>query len=226
MATATEKGYVVLALDEGEWGPAIAPGAQDTGRTRLGIRRDLGITAFGVNAYRAPAGVEVIREHDEAGIGSSLQEELYVVLNGHATFALDGDEIDAPAGSLVYVRPEAKRAAVAREAGTTVLAIGGTPGKAFEPAPSELGEAMEAYNAGDYETAVAKQLVVVEKRPDSALVLFNAACFEARLGGRADDAIAHLERAVKADERIKDLIRTDEDLDSIREDPRFAPLAE
>ena len=226
MATATKKGYVVLALDEGEWGPAIAPGAEDSGRTRLGVRRDLGITAFGVNAYRAPVGAEVIREHYEAGIGASLQEELYVVLHGRADFTVDGDEIDAPAGGLVYVRPEAKRGAVAKEDGTTVLAIGGTPGKAFEPAPPELGEAMEAYNAGDYETAVAKQLKVLEQRPDNALVLFNAACFEARLGGRTDDAIAHLERAVKADERVKELIRTDEDLDSIREDPRFAKLAE
>ena len=131
MATATEKAYAVLALDEGEWGPAIARGAEDSGRKRLGVRRDLGITAFGVNAYRAPVDAEVIREHDETGIGASLQEELYVVLNGRAGFTVDGEEIDAPAGALVYVRPEAKRGAVAKAEGTTVLAIGGTPGKAL-----------------------------------------------------------------------------------------------
>ena len=52
---------------------------------------------------------------------------------------------------------------------------------------------------------------------------FNAACFEAR-AGRADEAIEHLLQAVELNDRIKELIRTDEDLDSIREDPRFDVL--
>jgi tetratricopeptide (TPR) repeat protein len=165
----------------------------------------------------------LVREHDELGIGSSEQEELYVVLNGGATFTVDGEQVDAPAGSLVFVRPEAKRSAVATEPDTTVLVIGGTPGKAYDPAPPEVVEAMAAYNTGDYETAVAKQLVVVEKRPNDVLALFNAACFEARLG-RTDDALEHLQRAIEADERIKENIRTDEDLETIREDARFREL--
>lgn len=225
MATATEKGYVFEKLDELEPAPLIAPGATNDGRQRLDIRRRFDITSFGVQAFRAPSGVDVIREHDEIGpLGVPGQEELYVVLEGTATFELDGETVEAPAGSIVLVRPEAKRKAVAKDDGTTILVVGGTPGEAYVPAPPEAGEAFIAYGKGDYETALAKQLVVAEKRPDDPVAHFNAACFAAR-AGRTDDAIGHLERSVELDERIKDLIRTDEDLDSIREDPRFAVLA-
>lgn len=224
MATATGKTYVFALVDELEPAPLIAPGATDDGRQRFDVRRRFGITSFGTNAYRAPSEVDVIREHDETLLGEAGQEELYIVLNGAATFEIDGDALDAPAGSLVLVQPTAKRKAISKEDGTTILVVGATPGEAYEPAPEEAGEAMIAYGAGDYETAVAKQLVVVEKRPNDAVAYFNAACFEAR-AGQADEAIEHLQRAVEANERIKDLIRTDEDLDSIREDPRFEELA-
>ena len=90
----------------------------------------------------------------------------------------------------------------------------------MRPAPEEA--AASAYNEGDYETAAAKQLVVVEKRPNDAVAHFNAACL-AR-AGKADEAIEHLGRAVELNDRIKELIRSDEDLDSIREDPRFDVL--
>ena len=67
-------------------------------------------------------------------------------------------------------------------------------------------------------------LVVVEKQPDNPIAHFNAGCFAAR-SGHADEAIGHLERSIEINDRIKELIATDEDLDSIREDPRFAELA-
>ena len=223
MATATEKAYVFATLDELEPAPILAPGATDDGRQRFDVRRRFGITSFGTNAYSAPSGVDVIREHDEMLLGEAGQEELYIVLNGAATFEIDGEAVEAPAGSLVLVQPTAKRKATANDDGTTVLAIGGTPGKAYEPAPEEAAEAFAAYNKGDYETAAAKQLVVVEKRPSDGVAYFNAACFEAR-AGKADEAIEHLKRALELNERIKELIRTDEDLDSIREDPRFDVL--
>jgi tetratricopeptide (TPR) repeat protein len=224
MATATEKGYVAAKLDELEPAPIIAPGATDDGRQRFDVRRRFDITSFGTNAYRAPSGVDVIREHDETLLGDAGQEELYIVLNGAATFEIDGEAVEAPAGSLVLVRPTAKRKATAKDDGTTILVVGGTPGEAYDPTPEEAGEAMLAYGEGDYETAVAKQLVVVEKRPEDPVAHFNAACFEAR-AGRADDAIEHLRRAVEINDRIKELIRTDEDMDSLREDPRFEVLA-
>lgn len=224
MATTTEKAYVTAALDELEPAPLIAPGATDDGRQRFDVRRRFDITAFGIQAFKAPTEVDVIREHDEVGpLGESGQEELYIVLNGAATFEIDGEPVEAPAGSLVLVKPAAKRKATAKDDGTTILVVGGTPGEAYKPPPVEAGEAFAAYGKGDYETAVAKQLVVVEKRPKDPVAYFNAACFEAR-AGRTDEAIEHLRQAVELNERIKELIRTDEDLDSIREDPRFDVL--
>src|SRR5262245_35734220 len=83
------------------------------------VRRTLDIGAFGINAYVAPnAGDDVVEEHDEGTLG---HEELYVVLNGRATFTLDGEELDAPAGTIVFIRdPAVVRHARADEPGTQV----------------------------------------------------------------------------------------------------------
>jgi tetratricopeptide (TPR) repeat protein len=222
MATAETASYVAVGVDEIEPGAAL-DGTDE--RVRFDVRRAVGVSSFGINAFRAAAGGQLIREHDETGLGSSEQEELYVILTGAATFNVDGERVEAPTGSLVFVgNPAAKRSAVANEHGTTVLVIGGTPGKAFEPQPVENGEAFRAYNAGDFETAYAKQQVVLEKRPGSVLAHFNAGCYAAKLG-RADEALEHLRRAVEIDERVREYIAKDEDLDSLREDPRLAALA-
>jgi tetratricopeptide (TPR) repeat protein len=223
MPTAVESRFVLTHIDQLEPAPRIAPGGADDGRRRYDVRRNLGITAFGVQAFGAPGDVRVISEHDENLLGEGGQEELYVVLRGAAKFEIDGEVVDAPTGTLVQVQPAAKRTATATEDGTTILVVGGTPGEAYKPAPEEAAEAFAAYNAGDYQTALAKQLVVVEKLPDNVIAHFNAACFAAR-AGHADEAIEHLRRAVGMNERIKELIGTDEDLDSIREDQRFAEL--
>jgi tetratricopeptide (TPR) repeat protein len=130
----------------------------------------------------------------------------------------------APAGTFVFVRdPAAKRSAIAKEKDTIVLAIGGTPGQPYELHVGELMHDMwEPYRAGDYEAALEALRPVLAERPE-ALALFNAACMEARLG-RADDAITHLEQAIEDDDRIRENICTDEDLDSLRKDPRFDAL--
>jgi uncharacterized cupin superfamily protein len=95
------------------------------------VRHHFGITTFGVIALTAHAdGDRIVNEHDEAEPDSS--EELYVVLSGHATFEVDGEVQDAPSGTFVHVLAGIKRTAFAREAGTTVLAIGaGTGGQAI-----------------------------------------------------------------------------------------------
>ena len=79
------------------------------------------------------------------------------------------------------------------------------------------------YRAEDFESALESLQPVLAERPE-ALVYFNVACMEARLG-RTDDAIAHLRQAVEEDDRVKEHIRTDEDLVLLRDDPRFAELA-
>jgi hypothetical protein len=115
--------------------------------TRIGdalwkpIRSTLGTRAFGINAYVcANAGERLFDEHDEteAGAGNQRHEELYFVLAGRATFTVDGKGIDAPAGTFVFVEdPAARRAAVAAEPDTTVLALGGPVGEGYEVAPWE-----------------------------------------------------------------------------------------
>lgn len=103
------------------------------------VRIHFGIRAFGTNAYVARrSGEEVIGEHTETDESGTRHEELYYVVAGRATFTIDGEEADAPAGTFVYVRsPDASRRAVAREADTTVLCFGGTPGEAFAVSPWE-----------------------------------------------------------------------------------------
>jgi hypothetical protein len=224
MPTAVENKYTFARLDELEPAARLVPGATDDGRKRFDVRRNLDITAFGVSAVSAPSGVTVINEHDETLFVDAGQEELYVVLTGAATFEIDGESVEAPTGALINVQPAAKRKATATEDGTTILIVGGTPGKAYEPAPEEAAEAFAAYGRGDYEEALAKQLVVIEKQPDNPVAHFNVGCYAAR-AGHADQAIESLGRAVEINDGIKELIATDEDLDSIREDPRFVELA-
>jgi Cupin domain len=106
------------------------------------VRRHLGIEAFGANARVAHAAGEVlVMPHDERSggpFGTDGHEELYVVLRGRATFTVDGREVDAPAGTLVYVRdPALERSAVATEPDTAVLAVGGAPGVAYRVAAWE-----------------------------------------------------------------------------------------
>ena len=91
------------------------------------VRRHLDISAFGTNAYTAgQAGDVVVEDHTEDEF-----EELYVVVSGAARFTVDGETFDAGAGALVFVTPPSQRVAHATEPGTTVLAIGAVPGKAF-----------------------------------------------------------------------------------------------
>jgi len=95
------------------------------------IRHHFDVRAFGVNAWRGTDGDEVIKRHTEEESG---QEELYIVLSGSATFTVGGDEIEAPAGTLVHIRdPKAERVGIAKQDGTVVLSLGATAGTAYEP---------------------------------------------------------------------------------------------
>ena len=89
------------------------------------VRHHFGITSFGINAWTGrEAGDRIINEHDEEG----EDEELYFVQSGLARFELEGERVDAPAGTFVFARPGVKRTAFAEEPGTTILAVGATPG--------------------------------------------------------------------------------------------------
>lgn len=96
------------------------------------IRHHFGITTFGINAWRGADGDEVIKRHEESESGAP---ELYIVTTGHATFSVGGDEIDAPAGTLVWVSDAgAERVAFAKQDGTVVLSISAAAeGQTFSP---------------------------------------------------------------------------------------------
>jgi tetratricopeptide (TPR) repeat protein len=189
------------------------------------VRHHLGIRAFGVNSWTArEAGDRIINEHDEDEPGGD--EELYVVVSGHARFELDGESADAPVGTLVFVKPGVKRTAFAEEAGTTLLAIGATAGEAYEPFGWELWAPLRAgFQAGNYDEVADRGNELIEANPDYAGLLYNVACAES-LAGRKADAIAHLRRSLElsASPRFREFAKDDSDLDPLRDEPEFKEL--
>jgi AraC-like ligand binding domain len=121
--------------------PTLASGPDDPEWKPL--RLHLGITAFGINAWIArSAGQDVIERHTETADSETAHQELYVVTRGSATFTVDGQTIEAPEGSVVFVPdPDSVREAVANEAGTTVLVVGAAPGEGFRPSSWETKHA-------------------------------------------------------------------------------------
>ncbi len=185
------------------------------------VRKHFGIMSFGINAWTAPnAGDRIINEHDEDG----EHEELYIVQRGRATFELDGERIDAPAGTFVFADPGVKRTAFAEEPGTTLIALGGTPGQAFEPNGWEVWAPIHAlYLDGKYDEAADRGVGLIEANPEYADVAYNVACCES-LAGRTTDAIDHLRLAIERSERFREFAAGDTDLDAIREEPAFKEL--
>ncbi len=187
------------------------------------IRRTLGIEAFGINAYTADAGEVVVEEHDETGPGAGHHEELYVVVTGRAEFTVDGESFDAEAGTLVFLDdPKERRAARAAEDATTVLAIGGTRGEPFRVSPWEFTfAAAPAWAEKRYDEVTELIREGLERYPGNASLLYDLACVQA-LQGRSEDAIENLSAALAAAPKFKKYAATDDDLASIRDDPRFA----
>jgi tetratricopeptide (TPR) repeat protein len=185
------------------------------------IRHHFGITAFGVNSWTGrAAGDRIINEHDEA----DENEELYLVLRGHAVFELDGERRDAPAGTLVFVRPGVNRTAFAEEPETSILAIGGTPGEAYNPTGYEVwAQVRPLYEAGEYAAAADRGRELIEPHPEYPDAFYNLACCES-LAGRPADAVEHLRRAIEAKEDFRGLAMSDSDFDPIRDEPAFKEL--
>jgi hypothetical protein len=130
----------------------------------------------------------------------------------------------ASAGTLVFAQPGVKRTAFAEESGTTIVALGGIPGKAYEPDGWELWAPLRPlYEAGEYAEVADRGRVLVEAHPQYANVFYNLACCES-LAGRTTDAIDHLRRAIDMSERFRAYARDDSDLDPIRDEPAFKEL--
>jgi mannose-6-phosphate isomerase-like protein (cupin superfamily) len=197
------KPYEVVHLDE----LARIPVAE--GLEWRPIRRRLGIESFGTNAYTSShVGGWIVEEHRE----SSGHEELYVVVSGRARFTLDGEELEAPAGTIVFL-PEGDvlRRAVSEEEGTTVLALGGWPDRPFEPSAWEWW--FEAYGQEPEEGVITVQEARERFRgkPQEAIALYHIACLEAR-AGRPADAREHLREAFELNADLRELAKDDDDV--------------
>ena len=139
-------------------------------------------------------------------------------------FELDGDPVTAPAGTFVFAPPGVKRTAFAEEPETTIVALGGTPGKAYEPDGWEIWAPLgPLYQAGEYAEAADRGRRLVEDHPQYAGLLYNLACCES-LAGRTADAVDHLGRAIDLSESSRSYAKDDSDFDPIREEPAFKEL--
>jgi hypothetical protein len=205
--------------DERKWKVLRLEDLERRGRF-IPVREHLGIHSFGINAITLGEDGTLINDHDEAGSG---QEEVYVVLDGTATFEVDGETVEAPAGTFVSVRPESRRKA---SGDATVLALGGTPGEAFQA--MDWGEAwpmhnesMTAYGEQRYADAAAAVRRGLERLPDHAGLNYNYACFATLAGEVDDETFDRLRRGVEGFPPFRQQARVDDDLAAVRDDPRF-----
>ena len=207
-------GYTVARLDEIE---EITDGREPW----RPVRHHLGITAFGVNTWTGrEAGDRIINEHDEA----DENEELYLTLEGRARFEVGDEQVDAPAGTLVFVRPGVRRTAFAEEPGTTLLAIGATPGEAYEPEGFELWAPLgQLYEAGRFDEATDRGRELVAAHPEYPGLAYNVACCASR-ARRPKEAVELLRAAIEGSERFRALAAEDSDFDPVRAEPAFKAL--
>jgi len=159
-------------------------------------------------------------EHDESGSG---QEELYLVLDGNATFEVDGQTVDASAGTFVFVPPESRRKAAGDG---TVLAPGATPGEAYQAL--DWGDAwpfhsdsITAYGEQRYAEALEAVRGGLAHMPDHSGLHYNYACFATLAGDAGDETFGHLRRSVELRPAFREQARKDDDFAAVRDDPRF-----
>ena len=205
--------YAISTLDDLATAPIPGQAQWHTIRTKLGI------SSFGINAWTANEdGQRIIGEHDETSNG---HEELYVVLSGTATFTVDGDEVEAPQGTFVHVADPAVKRAATGARGTTILVVGAKPGEVFTPSGWERSaEALRFWPTEEWDRAIEVLEGHLAETPEHAGTHYNLACAHAR-AGRPEVAIDHLVRAVELQASFAEYAATDDDLATIRDDPRF-----
>ena len=201
--------YRVTSLDAVE--PLPGPGTLRW----LPIRHELGIGAFGTNAYVAEnAGDDVVEPHTEEGTG---HEEIYFVARGAATFTLDGEEVKAPAGTYVFLPdPAVRRHAVADEPGTTVLSFGGWRDRPFAVSGWEARFRATAIRERDPQRARALYEEGLASEPDGPWAHYDLACWHALYGDEAE-ARRLLDRAIElGGEAVREQAAKDPDLERLR----------
>jgi hypothetical protein len=214
---ASGEGWKAVKLDELEARPWLG--------TELAwhpLREALRTRIVGMSAYSADrAGQEVVEAHRETE-GGRGHEEVYVVLRGRARFTLDGEELDAPAGTFVRVDPSVHRHAVATEPGTALLALGGPP--TFVPSASEWIEKARPYLRSD--PAEARRILddLAAQRPDSAGVAIGEALLALAQGDEAA-AREHLRAALAQDPSVSEGLRSEPALGRLLEGLDYRPGA-
>ncbi len=132
-----------------------------------------------------------------------------MVVRGRARFTLDGEEVDAPAGTLLLISdPAVKRVAIAEAEGATVLAVGGKAGESFEPSAWEW-----QFVAATQPTEQAIETLTegLAELGDKGSLYFNLARRELQ-ARRVADAKAHLARAIELRPELAALAQSDDDL--------------
>ena len=210
-------GYEILDLDDLE-----KVTYRGSGETLRPLRLRLGFSAFGANVWSADeAGGKLIPPHEE----ESGHEELYVVVRGRATFTVGAETVDAPTGSLVHIRAETFRTAVAAEPGTMVLAVGGKEGEPFHGGGWEnVHAAFAKLDTGDVEGGREAMRALITDGEHAWGGHYNLACYEA-LAGNSDGAFDELRTAIDLNrDMVMKWLPHDTDLDPLRDDPRFEEL--
>ena len=228
----TDQPFTTAQIDEI---PAIVAG----GASWKPVRRHLGVTAFGVNAFTAAeVGDELIEDHDELGAQAGHHQELYYVASGSAMFTVEGTDIEAATGTFVFVsEPSARRGARAAAPNSTVIVMGAPEGAAFTPSEWEFSQTAEpaardgdlagfrdaASERLDFERALEVMHEGLELHPNGATLLYNLACYET-LAGHQDEAVSHLAAAIDLDPAIAEWATKDADLDALRQRADFPKL--
>lgn len=204
-----KRGFQVLSIGDTEAVPI------DGGKLQwVPLRRKLGITAFGTNAYRAEReGDVVIEEHVE----SPGQQEMYVVVSGRMLFTADGEDVEVAPGGVVFLAdPEVRRSAVAREDETIVVAVGGWPDRPYHSLPWEpIYLAQDAMRQEDWAAAAQTLEREAGEHRDTAIVQLRLACCHAQLG-QHDLALVELGRALEINPGMRGMAESDELLAPLR----------
>jgi uncharacterized cupin superfamily protein len=93
------------------------------------VRHGLGVESFGLQVIDMPPNVDQYPEHDHSDDG---QEEVYIVMEGAAILRAGGEEHELRPGTFARVGPGEKRQLVTESEPVRLIALGGTPGKAYE----------------------------------------------------------------------------------------------
>jgi hypothetical protein len=185
----SERGWSAVGIDEVEAVPW-----RGTELVWRPVRAALGTMVVGLSAYTADTpGQEIVEDHVEDADGRG-HEEVYLVVRGSARFVLDGEALDAPAGTFVRVAPHVRRAATALDVPAAVVVVGGDPD--YEPAASEWIERARPWFRDDPARARALLDELAEQQPDSAAVPLGEALFAAARGD-LDEARSQLDEAIR-----------------------------